>query len=192
MGRVASRQQSARVFCVMLLDMKTSQRGFVLPLLIIIIAALFVGGYVYRQTQRGTPSVTETSTTQTLDSKTADSKTYTNNQYGFSLQYPSNFVITEQNSGDVIVRLNLQNHRTNADAIDVIVVTKDLAAMCGRNNISSGKAYDTDWTGAMGGQTRSICFIPQGIAINVGSVTPGFTKAIGDITISSFKFSSSR
>lgn len=86
--------------------MKTTQKGFIVPLLLIIVAILLAGGgaYFYTQTKSENPPVVEdvglpqaTSTTQTTsqtapvaqtsNSQTIDWKTYTNTQYGFQLDY---------------------------------------------------------------------------------------------------------
>ena len=94
--------------------MNNSHRGFIVPLLLVIIALLIAGGgaYVYTQTPHATQSpVTETTTTkqpavvapttqstltaQTSDSQTAEWKTYTNTIQGFSFKYPSSWFIRE-------------------------------------------------------------------------------------------------
>ncbi|MFZ2167291.1 MAG: Ser-Thr-rich GPI-anchored membrane family protein [Minisyncoccia bacterium] len=79
--------------------MKTS-RGFIVPLLLIVIALVFAGGgaYVYTQKKSEVPSVAQNlpvaaSTAQTSDSKTADWKTYTNGALGFSIKYPTDWKI---------------------------------------------------------------------------------------------------
>ena len=78
--------------CVMLLSMNTSQKGFIAPLILIIIAVLVFGGgaYVYTQTKQVNQSVTATSTAQTVNSQTSDWKTYTNYAFGFSIKLPPN------------------------------------------------------------------------------------------------------
>jgi hypothetical protein len=84
--------------------MKNSHKGFILPLLLIIIALAFVGGgaYVYLQNkQSGQPEtvspVTQTATTSVA--QTSDLKTYTNAQHGYSVSYPAT-VTTTLASGD--------------------------------------------------------------------------------------------
>jgi len=95
--------------------MKTTQRGFIAPLLLLITAVLLAGGiYIvfftefsnvddpkYQTKQKQYPRAvgnfpTVTSTTRTTDSQTAVWKTYENTKYGFSLRYPSDWKINDQ------------------------------------------------------------------------------------------------
>lgn len=64
--------------------MKTSHRGFIVPLLLILVALFLVGGgaYVYVQNKQ----------TISSDASITDWKTYENSQYKYSFQYPQNFV----------------------------------------------------------------------------------------------------
>lgn len=68
--------------------MNTSQKGFIVPLLLVIIALLLVGGaYVYTQPKQESQSA-KTSTTETSNTQTTDWKTYSNSKLGFEFQYP--------------------------------------------------------------------------------------------------------
>jgi hypothetical protein len=60
--------------------MKDSQKGFILPLLLVIIAILLIGGgtYVYTQNKRRNQSVVESPTTQTIATNSATSTTISN------------------------------------------------------------------------------------------------------------------
>ena len=78
--------------------MKTSQKGFISPLLLALVALLLAGGgaYVYVQNKQvkqseTVNSTTATSTAQTSDVQTADWKTYTNTRFGFEVKYPSDW-----------------------------------------------------------------------------------------------------
>lgn len=81
-------------------------KGFIVPLLLALIALLLAGGaYVYVQKNQTNQLVTgnvalpqATSTTPTSNSQTADWKTYTNVQYGFSFKYPNNYSNTDPSS----------------------------------------------------------------------------------------------
>ncbi|MCX6752632.1 MAG: hypothetical protein NTZ87_04025 [Candidatus Nomurabacteria bacterium] len=96
--------------------MKNSQKGFIVPLLIAIIAVLVIGGgvYIYNNKKVGEPVLPEDTTTQTttqnqqqtntrtlpvtLDlssSSTSNWKTYTNNEYGFEFKYPTDWTYVQ-------------------------------------------------------------------------------------------------
>lgn len=67
------------------------QKGFVVPLLLALIALVFIGGgtYVYVQNKQANQPVIATSSAQTSNSQTVGWKTYTDNVIGFQFQYPS-------------------------------------------------------------------------------------------------------
>ncbi|MES3005776.1 MAG: Ser-Thr-rich GPI-anchored membrane family protein [Patescibacteria group bacterium] len=105
--------------------MKNKQSGFIIPLILSIIAILAVGGGVYvyqenkkvevpvpvvdtntqatvetQQTATQNPSaVTQQNTVNTSVSVSATLKTYTNSKHGYSIQYPSDAVVTSVDSG---------------------------------------------------------------------------------------------
>lgn len=71
--------------------MKTHKKGFVVPLLLVLIAALLIGGGVYAYIQKNQSNQSAvTSIVQTSDSQTADLNNYS--QYGITLKYPQNWV----------------------------------------------------------------------------------------------------
>lgn len=78
-----------------------AQRGFIVPLLLILISVLLVGSGAYWYTQTkpvNQPAVVEqtvqaTSTTQTSISQTAGWKTFRNETYRFELQYPIDWTL---------------------------------------------------------------------------------------------------
>lgn len=91
--------------------MENSQKGFVnIALVVVIIAIIAVGGYFtfikksepIAQQPITTPVATETKTTTPTPTKTVDFaatwKTYTNTQYGFAFQYPSNWGFDDQSA----------------------------------------------------------------------------------------------
>lgn len=70
------------------------KKGFVVPLLLAIIAVLVIGGgvYVYQSKKAEAPAVVDAQVQQTNNSDSVDTanwKTYTNEKYGFSFQYPA-------------------------------------------------------------------------------------------------------
>lgn len=73
--------------------MKNTQRGFVMPLLLALIAVMLIGGgaYVYTQNKQGNQSevVSQTPGTTSI-AETANWKTYTNNAFSFSIKLPPN------------------------------------------------------------------------------------------------------
>jgi len=81
----------------MLSSMKITQRGFIVPLLILIIAVLLIGSGAYVYTQSATETKSSEVATTTVQSKAvtpsvvqkSELKTYTSTQYGFSFSYPS-------------------------------------------------------------------------------------------------------
>ncbi len=73
--------------------MKNSQKGFVMPLILALIAILLVGGgaYVYTQDKQGNQTNVVSQTTDTTSTEqTADWKTYTNSAFDFSIKLPTN------------------------------------------------------------------------------------------------------
>lgn len=69
------------------------KKGFIAPLLLILVAILVFGGgaYTYVQNKQINQPVTvpqATSTAQTSDSQAADWNTYRNDKYGFTLLFP--------------------------------------------------------------------------------------------------------
>ena len=99
--------------------MKTSQRGFApLAIILIIVGILVVGGAAYWywfnvyvpsiqsggiQTQLAGKVMQASSTTQTTSSDTADWKTYTNKYLGFSIKYPPNWFINDDEESSAII-----------------------------------------------------------------------------------------
>ncbi|MDP2655828.1 MAG: hypothetical protein Q8P17_04940 [bacterium] len=76
--------------------MKTSRKGFISPLLLVLIVVLLIGGGAYAYVQnKGNQSET---------TQTSDWKTYTSTKYGFSLKYP-----------DINARLKLIGGWTDVD-----------------------------------------------------------------------------
>jgi archaellum component FlaF (FlaF/FlaG flagellin family) len=77
------------------------KKGFIAPLILIIIALLVLGGgaYVYVQKNQANQSVTAASTAQTTNSQT-----YTDSKWGFTLQFPPSwsgeYTVTHETSGD--------------------------------------------------------------------------------------------
>lgn len=71
--------------------MKNSQKGFIVPLLLLIITILVVGVavYVYKKERVKTPA----SDAGIQKAVTLSLKTYTNEKYGFEFKYPENFSI---------------------------------------------------------------------------------------------------
>ncbi|MFA6414489.1 MAG: hypothetical protein WC217_01985 [Candidatus Paceibacterota bacterium] len=89
--------------------MDTSQRGFIVPLLLIFVAILLVGGgaYVYlQQKQDASPSISESpvaqasSTAQTSDSQTVGWKTYSDTYIGYRIKYPTENTRLDKSTDD--------------------------------------------------------------------------------------------
>jgi hypothetical protein len=112
--------------------MKNNQKGFVLPLILAIIAVLAIGGgvYYYQKAKTSVPTNTEVTTNnqdQTTNSATTSEskassqsntsasdtinttnwKTYTNAKYGFSFKYPSSYgTVTTLQDGSIAIGQN--------------------------------------------------------------------------------------
>lgn len=82
--------------------MNIPPKGFIVPLLLIVIAILLAGGgaYVYIQPKQGNAPTTASSTTQTVSvTQTSDRKTYVSAKYGFSFSYPAAWTVIETQDG---------------------------------------------------------------------------------------------
>lgn len=89
--------------------MKTSQKGFITPWLIALVAILLIGGGVYlyvhnkqsNQPMAVNPTTQATSTAQATNSQTADWKTYQNQQLGLSIKYPQQYAVEENTTTSI-------------------------------------------------------------------------------------------
>ena len=123
---------------------KNSQRGFIVPLLIAIIAIFVVGGgvYEYSQNKNTQKSGVENQNTQNdiaktntsdnlggrgventdpqIDQKTSDWQTYTDSKFGYSLKYPSGYSVRKyaknSSGGYGLDNVNDQNIRIWIDS----------------------------------------------------------------------------
>ncbi|OGG92765.1 hypothetical protein A2609_03135 [Candidatus Kaiserbacteria bacterium RIFOXYD1_FULL_47_14] len=86
--------------------MKTTQRGFVVPLLIVIIALLLAGGGAYVYVQQGT--------TQTSNSQIAGWETYKN--LGFEISYPTAWIIDKSSESQGVIWLRTKSRQADLDA----------------------------------------------------------------------------
>jgi len=92
--------------------MKITQRGFIVPLLVLIVAILVLGGgaYIYTSNQQSAAPMVATSTTQATTAKTQSTQdagvsmtgwsTFVNTKLGYSFQYPKSELDI---AGDVLV-----------------------------------------------------------------------------------------
>ncbi len=73
--------------------MKNTQKGFIMPVILILVALLVIGGGAYMYTQNKQGNQPE-AVSQTIDTgstvQTANLKTYTNSAFGFSVKLPTN------------------------------------------------------------------------------------------------------
>ncbi len=73
--------------------MKNTQKGFIMPVILILVALLVIGGgaYMYTQNKQGNQPEAVSQTTDTTSTvQTANLKTYTNSAFGFSVKLPTN------------------------------------------------------------------------------------------------------
>lgn len=97
--------------CEIVQLMETSQKGFIAPLLLALIAILLIGGgtYVYMQKKQVSQPVAE---------QTSGWKTYTNTQYGFEVKYPS--------VGEVIVDTHMAGGIPNPGVVRLAIRAESL------------------------------------------------------------------
>ena len=84
-------------------------KGFIVPLLIAVIALLLIGGvYIYKNKKAGAPAVAETGTQQTntqtpptsAQTDTSNWKTYTDAKLNITFKYPSDWKIKDEINSD--------------------------------------------------------------------------------------------
>ncbi len=87
--------------------MKT-QKGFILPLVIVLLAVLGAGGYIFVKNKNLNNSDNETQMAETVKTKAPAStsaddmaswKTYNNTEFNFELKYPETYIFTESRVG---------------------------------------------------------------------------------------------
>ena len=82
------------------------QKGLA-PILIVILIALAIGGYlIYQKQFKVVPALQQTVQPSPVD-ETANWKTYTSSSYSFSLKYPNDWIIGERKSSVASKYLNL-------------------------------------------------------------------------------------
>lgn len=184
--------------------MHNNSRGFILPILIVIIALLLAGGaYIY--TQKDQYSAIQdskiASTTQAVDFQTAEWNTYTNVQYGFSLQHPSylgDIIVStsspkdcptmktysrqgEVKAQDILISFSINPLVGNGKSfmaflIPVVQTTKNTAEVCGLNLQELRKVLATDerYTSSVFSQKNSIETYRSTIATVIGTSASEF------------------
>ncbi len=130
--------------------MKSSQKGFVIPVVIAIIALLVIGGgaYIYTNTKveapANIPEIVSNVPTSTFTSKNTkeesiredlrDWKTYSNQEYGLTFKYPNNFEIVEDGiyqkyfnhpKGFNWYRLKLEDKKSDQNPFILIEINPD-------------------------------------------------------------------
>lgn len=119
---------------------KISQKLFIPSVVLLLIITVVLVAFKFIKTKKVTaPQPTPTALTQTTPSPTLDPtanwKTYTNNTYGFSFKYPSDWDITEQTDsagkkiGNLVVKAPVINKELNAYSLQLTITdTKFLTA----------------------------------------------------------------
>ena len=155
--------------------MKNSQKGFIVPLLLAIIAILVVGVgvYIYSSKKAQVAPISGQNNlvaTTTVTSDNSNIKTYTNSQYGFQLQYPntngSNFLEVQPSGSylDEVMSVNL------VPGIEINILKND----SGNTDISTLKNEITSWYGVSDWQKVSSSF-PCGTSNISDSNINGYT-----------------
>ena len=194
--------------------MKISQKGFIAPLLLALIALLLIGGGAYVYIQNKQPN-------QPATIPTSDWKTYTNSQYKFQFMYPADAEIKVNDSvglyGNQVagVDVNIYPRFTitpNDDASKWFEITasSDQSTCTVISSTSSGKIINginyvvAPWTNGGGTQTWSsvqlldtvkngVCYqIKESISGHITNLAPNYNldqeKQIFDQIVSTFEF----
>jgi hypothetical protein len=189
--------------------MKNLQKGFVVPLIIAIVAVLTIGGGIYySQKKSEVPSNTISGSNSTASSKNVSDemsgwKTYRNDQLGFEFKYPSDWqyrILNEKDIDDIVQLFSPESYAeaqkgdkdgaTNFMDFRSWKTDAYIKGLQGNSVTIAGKsAIDTGWTlSAMGGlpvkQIRFFVEPPVTIEMNALSET----KAIEEKILSTLKF----
>ncbi|GEM_PF-5675366 len=173
--------------------MKNSQKGFVVPLLIAIIAVLVIGGgvYVYENNKTKAP-VVDTATQQqdqsqqqinsqsptpaTQSNQAFSWKTYSNPEHQFSIQYPSNWVV-DTGVGGTLVRFRPANQVQKPDTdtpIDQVFVRQEQGCSSADWNIGFADA-----------NYKHVCMISLNLGIDAVALSSN-SKSIEESILKSF------
>lgn len=118
------------------------KHGFIVSLVLIIIAILVVGGgtYIFTQTKPADPSATANPTLPkaTSTAQTSDWKTYKNTLYGLEFKYPSGWYIWDGEDHKSDVGIYIYEHRTGPDLPGV---TRMMIIGRGENETTDVKTY---------------------------------------------------
>ncbi len=81
--------------------MKNSQKGFVVPVILVVIALFVVGGgvYVYSNKKAEAPAVIDTGAQPANDSQSINVEKYQDTENGFQFNFPSNWKVVQHKVG---------------------------------------------------------------------------------------------
>ena len=151
--------------------MKNTQKGFIIPIAIAVIVLLIAGG-TYLAVKRDEESIRKVE-----QSRTSDWKTYTNPGYGFSLQYPSDWIVE---TGDrIIARVHPSNQVIIPDT-DVVIDQVYI--------IQEPKCTMMDWNVGFGDANyKKVCEADLNLSVGLVAKSKD-TKLLEDKILSTFKF----
>lgn len=191
--------------------MKNTQRGFIVPLLIAIIAVLVVGGGVYLYTQNNSQQPTALQATNSLlatsSNQYAGWKTYSNTKYGFSFKYPAGYDLKTEtaipSNQELMLGINKNQEYTYVTLSKVpntewtangtyICDTKPATAGC--NYYKLNEKFDVGGIvardislGGSGGETERVMFVRDGILFDISQFKIDSKILVRDIA-NTFKF----
>ena len=93
------------------------------PILVVLLIALGIGGYlIYQNQSKLDVSSPSPQTTKTSNNEIDNTEAYTNSEYGFSISYPPDWTIKEDKLGDLIP-LSMRFRTPKSDSLVDIMVT---------------------------------------------------------------------
>jgi len=148
--------------------MKTIHRGFIIPLVLALIAFALAGGgaYVYTQQKQAnenvviTPNTQATSTTQNSATQSNNWKTYTNTALGFSIKYPTDWKIDSfrsdrtKSGSDVVFDIGQQSESHEGIRVDKSNLSLDEWADKNRQAFVTEGTFQGVSRMVIGGQSR--------------------------------------
>lgn len=194
--------------------MKNKQKGFIIPLIIVIVALLVVSGvYIYVNKKVESPTVSNTVSPQsnqtapivaTSDKSLTDNwKTYKNDIYGFEVQYPSNGFLTGDNYrfskdiNDYVVEIRIPSPQSFMIEVtsqknlsdfskSSVALAKQNGGITSNISVAGVPAIKIVNKYQSGDEYRSVLFVKNGNGYYINLIGPGFDDS--EKMLKTFKF----